>query len=323
MTAALPAVAQGSTYDRAVAARLSGDAALSVDLLEPWLEEHPEDVDARVQYGYALLALGRFDEAESAFSRVLVTAPEYEDATKGRSLVAERRARGSATRSGFILLEGAMSELEGGQSDWKEAGAVLAVPTGERDMLDIRAHWYERFSVEDVELGALLTHRAGENVWLRVGGSITPSADFRPEIGLTAGIDTRLGPSTVLSLDGAWQRFPAQDVWSLRPGITQYLGGGRFAISATANAVAADSDDLLFGASLWADYLPRERERLFFGIASGPETDLGEVRDTTSLFGGGEIPVTQDISLIGSLAHEWRETGSDRTEGRMGIKFSL
>ena len=64
---ASPAMSQVSDYDRAVAARLADDPALAVSLLEPWLAERPDDADARLQYGYALLALGRFDEAEAAF----------------------------------------------------------------------------------------------------------------------------------------------------------------------------------------------------------------------------------------------------------------
>ena len=74
MAQAVPAFAQDSVYDRAVAARLAGDPALAVSLLEPWLAAHPGDADALVQYGYALLALGEYDRAEQAFADTLSLA---------------------------------------------------------------------------------------------------------------------------------------------------------------------------------------------------------------------------------------------------------
>ncbi len=318
-----PARAQDTLYERAVAARLADDPGLAVELLEAWLAERPGDVDALVQYGYALLALGRLDDAERAFERVVAATPDYTDAREGLELIAERRAGGSGARRGFLLVEGALSDLEGPRSDWRELGLVASLPLGDRTTIDLRGAWYERFDTEDVELAGLVTRRAGEDLWLRLGASVTPSADFRPEVGLTAGADIRLGTTTVASLDARWQQFVTQDVVSLSPGITQYFGGGRFAVSLRANAVAAGGDDLLLGGALRGDFMPRERMRMFVGAASGPETDLGEVRDTTSLYAGFEIPISDDVALLGSVAREWREVGSDRTEGRIGLKLAL
>lgn len=316
-------MSQVSDYDRAVAARLADDPALAVSLLEPWLAERPDDADARLQYGYALLALGRFDEAEAAFQAVLAIAPDYADAQTGLTLVRQRRASPKETRQPYVIADGSLSDLEGGQSDWHEGGITLALPVGSSDTMELRGNWFERFDLKDTELSVSYTHRATDDLWLRLAGSATPDADFRPEVGIIAGFDYRLGRNAVATLDAGWQRFPLQEVLSLRGGLTRYFGGGRFALSAFARAVLADGGDPLLGGSLRADYLPRERARLFVGVASGPETDLGEVRDTTSLFGGGEIPLTDDISLLGSLAREWRETGADRTEGRLGVKLVL
>lgn len=324
LTTAAPIAAQQSDYDRAVAARLADDPALAVALLDDWLARNPGDVDAWLQYGYALLALGRLDEAQASFEAVLTAAPDYRDASEGLALVAERRrAPVAGQRKATVVLDVALSDLEAPQSDWSEAGLTASLPAGERDTLDIFGTWYERFDLEDVQIGALYTHRAGEDLWLRAGASGTPSADFRPEIAATTGIDYRVAPSTILSFDIGWQDFPSEEVWSLRPGLTQYFGGGRYALNASARAVFAGSNDVLIGGSLRGDYLPRDRTHLYAGVATGPETDLGEVRDTTSLFGGGEVPLTDAISLLGSVAHEWREVGSDRTEGRVGLKLAL
>ncbi|MWV27015.1 YaiO family outer membrane beta-barrel protein [Aurantiacibacter rhizosphaerae] len=317
------AFAQDTLYDRAITARQADDPALAASLLENWLAENPYDVDALVQYGYALLALGKIEEAESAFQKVLRQAPEYADAAQGLGLVAARRETEQAARRGFLLVEGALSNTGGGQDDWQELGMLASIPVGAHTTLDLSGTWYRRFGTENVELGILGTHRATENLWLRAGASITPNADFRPATGISAGLDFRVASGTVASFDSSWQSYSVQDVWTARPGITQYFGGGRFAASLHGRVVAADGADAQIGGALRADYIPTESTRLFIGATTGPDTDLGVVRDTTSIFAGGELLLTQNISLTGSVAQEWRENGFDRTEGRIGVKISL
>ena len=320
---AAPALAQDSVYDRAVAARLAGDPALAVALLEPWLSAHPGDADALVQYGYALLALGEYDRAERAFADTLALAPEYTDAREGMALAAARRSDGTAARRSFVLAEGALSDLDRGQRDWHELGLAASLTAGERSTLDLRGSWYKRFGIRDSEFGALLTHRAGPDLWLRVGGSLAPHADFRPEVGASAGLDYRFAPHSVATIDASWQQFPAQTIWTLRPGFTQYLGGGRYAVTLQASAAAASRRDVLVGASVRGDYFAGDRTRFFAGAASGPETDLGIVRQTTSLFFGGEVALGGDVSLLGSAGREWSGIGADRSEARIGLKLLL
>lgn len=324
LAAATPAFAQDSDYDRAVALRQAGDAAAAAALLEARVAAQPDDVDARVQLGYALLALGRPAEAEAQFEAVLAQSPEYADARDGLAL-AQARKEGER-REAFVLVEGALSDLPAGIDDWHEAGVTLALPVAASDTLELRASWFERFGLEDTEAAALYTHRAGTDTWLRVGASVAPGADFRPEIGLVAGVDRRLagGPqATVVGLDAQFRSFPAQDVFSLSPSITQYLGDGSFFLTARALALAAEDDRLRVGGSLRGAWEPGDRRRLFAGVAAGPDTDLGVVTDTWSLFGGGELPIGARLSVVGSLAREWREGPADRTEFRIGLKVGL
>ena len=323
LMSAYPLQAQDSLYDRAVAARLADQPDLAGEMLEEWLADHPGDADALLQYGYALLAQNRLDEAEMAFRQVLAIAPQYADAHEGLAVLAERRSTPKPQRRASLLLEGAVSDLESDQKDWHELGINASLPVGDDSTIDVRGAWLERFGAEDTEFAALLTHRAGADLWLRFGGSATPSADFRPEAGLTAGLDYRLGSNTVASMDASWQRFPLQDVWTLRPGIARYFGGGRYALTLLGSVVAVEGDRTLLGGSVRADYIPSDRTRLFLGVASGPETDLGQVRDASTIFGGGEVPISDTISLLGSVAHDWRDVGADRTEGRLGVKFVL
>lgn len=320
---AVPALAQDTGYDRAVAARLAGDPALAVTLLEPWLAEHPGDADALVHYGYALLALGEHDRAEQAFADALALAPGYADALDGLALAAAHRSDAPAPRRSFVLAEGALSDLDSGQQDWHELGLAASLAAGERSTLDLRGNWYDRFGISDSEFGALLTHRAGQDLWLRIGGLVTPGADFRPEVGASAGLDYRFAAHSVATIDASWQQFPAQTIWTLRPGFTQYLGGGRYALTVQASAAAASGRDVLVGASVRGDHFASDRTRFFVGAASGPETDLGIVRQTTSLFFGGEVALGADVSLLGSAAREWSGIGADRSEARIGLKLLL
>lgn len=323
LVAAGAAKAQDTVYDRAVAARLAGDPSLAVSLLEPWLAAHPDDADAMVQYGYALLALGEYESAEQVFDRTLAIAPDYTDARDGMALVSARSANPASRRRSLILAEGALSDLEDGQQDWHELGLVASMAAGERSTINLRGNWYERFGIRDSEIAALVTHRAGQDLWVRIGGSFAPKADFRPEFGATAGLDYRFAAHSIATLDVSWQQFPVQTIWTLRPGFTQYFGGDRYAVTAQASAAEASGRDLLVGASLRGDYFAADRTRIFAGIASGPETDLGIVRNTTSLFLGGEVALSRDVSLFSSAAHDWNGIGSDRSEGRIGVKILL
>ena len=308
-------------YERAVAARQAGQPAEAVRLLETWLAANPADVDARLQYGYALLALGRLDDADEAFRAVLASAPDYADARDGLSLVQARRA--ASGRQAYLLIDGAISDLSGDARNWREFGIAGTVPVGTAGTGEIRGTAYERFGRSDTEFSAGYTHRSAEDLWLRFGVSATPSADFRPRVGASLGLDYRVAPQTVMGADMGWQAFPVQDVWTLRAGATQYFGNGRFSVSAFGRVVKPEGEEALLGGTARLDYLPQDRTRLFLGAATGPETDLGVVRDTTSVFAGGEFPVTSRVSLLGSVAYEDREAGADRTEGRLGVKFGF
>ena len=320
---AAPAFAQETPYEQAVAARLAGDSARAVALLEHWLAEHPGDADARVQLGYALLAEGRAAGAEREFAAVLDDAPDYTDAREGLALA---RARLSEARRGYLAVEGGLSDGDGGGRQWSEIGLVLIAPVAAGDTMDVQAVHYDRFGLGDTEMGAGYTHRAGRDLWLRAGISVTPGADFRPEIGVRAGADYRIagGPeTTTVGFDASYRKFPLQDVWAVSPAVTQYLAGGRASLTGRLDAVAAEGDVLRLGASVRADYLPSDSERWFLGAGRGPDTDLGVVDTTTSLFGGAEMPVAEGLVLTGSAAREWRRLGVDRTGFRLGIKVAL
>ena len=322
---AVPVSAQDSTdYVDAVEARLAGDAATAVKLLDRWISEHPEDADALVQRGYSWLALGNNAAARKDFEAALAIAPNYTDAAVGLER-ARARPTGSERR-GFILVEAAYSDPGSGTKDWREVGLVTQFPVARTVLAGVDATYFERFGRTDVELGGRLDMRASEQVTLRMRIGGTPDADFRPEIALAGGTDLRLrgGPqATILSLDGSFQRFPLQDVVTINPEVTQYLGTGASWVTLRGIGTIVDGGGLEVGGLARFDTMPDDRQRIFVGVADGPDTDLGIVTRVTSIFGGAEFPLAGDVSITPSLAHEWRESGGERTEVRIGLKVGL
>lgn len=325
-----PAVAQanppqaGNDYEQAVTARRTGEAGKAVGLLDRWLTAHPADADALVQRGYAHLELGHHSKAAADFRAALAIAPGYADARTG--LTSATTARHADSAGGYLLVEGALSTLSNGASDWHEAAIDGAITASPGASIGARASWYRRFGVEDVELVGRVALHPRDNLWLRASAGGTPGADFRPEIETALGIDYRVASgsaATVLTIDGSYQRFPLQAVISINPGVIQYLPGGRSWLTVRGIATVADSDPIQLGALARIDYAPRDDQRYFVGIANGPETDLGIVTRVTSLFGGAQFPLGHGFSLAPSVAHEWREGGSERTEFRVGLKTAF
>lgn len=316
-----PLAAQTQTdYERAVAARQAGDHTGAVVLLDRWLAQNPADSDALVQRGYAHLALGHEDRAKDDFRAALALAPDYRDAQEGLALA--RRVEQNAPR-GFVIAGGAWSTLEGDRPDWWEASLTGETPVSDRLTIGGRAGWFRRFGVEDVEFEGRVAARPSQDVWLRASIGGTPSANFRPEIALAAGGDVRLSrgaQATVVSLDTSFQRFPLQDVVSITPAITQYLGDGRVWTTVRGIGIVPEGGDLELGILGRLDYAPTQRLRYFVGAVNGPDTDLGIVTRVTSVFAGAEFPLGRDVSLLPSALHEWREVGGDRTEIRIELK---
>lgn len=325
LASAVPGAAQdASPYAEAVAARQAGDAARAEALLAPWVSANPDDVDARLQLAYARLALGELDAAQADFERVLAAAPGYADARSGLDLVAARRVGRSERAALFI--EGALSDVAGQASDWTEIAAGAVLPLGGTTTLDMRGARYSRFGVTDTEIEVGAGFHPTPDLWLRVGGSVTPGADFRPRWGIHAGLDRRIADgsgATVIGVDVRHREFPAQDVFAIEPHLTRYFADGRTSVTVRGSGTFAQGSGFEPGVLVRADHEPRERLRLFAGAAIGADTELGLVTSTRSLFAGGELPLGARLSLTLAAAREWRGDGIDRTEGRMGLKVTL
>jgi len=150
----------------------------------------------------------------------------------------------------------------------------------------------------------------------------TPNADFRPEwqVGLGGGVRVNDGPAaTVLTLDAAHAEYRTGDIQTLSPGIEQYLANGNAWISARWINIWDEDGGHQSGWPTRGDVLATPRLRLFAGLADAPDTSEGVVVDTFSVFGGLSYDMSDRSTLRLSLAHEDRDTGSDRFQVGLGM----
>lgn len=346
---ASPAWAQGQDdYSRAVAARQAGDVATAVRLLEPLTATDPANADSRLQLGLAYLASDRLNDAERAFRETLAMAPDYADARIGLARVAQRRGDTAAARavlndvpasnaeaaalraqladgdnaSGWRAdFDASYSTLEGSQPDWKEVAVGLSHRSGDTT-IGGRIEWLERFGLSDVFGELRLDQRLSDRATGYVALGATPDADFRPEWQLGLGGSLRVrdgGDATVLTLDARQARYRVGDIQTVNPGIEQYLGDGRYWLTARWINIFDETGAHRMGYLLRGDAQASERVRLFAGLSDAPDPDQGVVIDTFSLFGGAAIAIGERSELRASIAHEDRSIGADRTQFSLGL----
>jgi YaiO family outer membrane protein len=346
-----PAATHAPTYEQGVAARHAGDTARAVAILRQVVAAEPENADAHLQLGLALLAAGKLDDAEAAFRRTLAIAPSYEDARIGLARIAQRRgdraaalqalepvsptnadaaglrtqlAAGTATEYRWQLnVDGSYSALEGNaQADWKEGTAQLRYQATEDTALAGTVEVSRRFGATDVYGELRIDHRIsdGATFYLSAGG--TPNADFRPEWQIGAGGSARLRAGTnptSLTLDARQARYRSGDIQTVVPGVEQYLAGGRAWVTARWINIFDETGAHRSGWLARGDVLAGDRLRLFAGLSDAPDVSEGVVIDTFSLFGGISYDLDERSTLRISLAHEDRAQGSDRLQLGLGI----
>jgi YaiO family outer membrane protein len=332
---AAPAVAgtqaAPTLYDQGVAARRAGDAARAATLLGQAVRADPASADAQLQYGYALLALGRLGEADAAFAASLRLAPAYDDARVGRALVAERRGDLGAARA--FLAPVAAEHVEGaalrtrlagaplatswtldldatathlaGQPDWRQFDAQLSRRLAGGAVLAGRVEAARRFGRGDVygEVRGEVPLGPTASVYLLAGA--TPHADFRPRWQLGAGGRVRAhggATPTVLTFDARHAAYRSGKVTLLNPGIEQYIAKGRAWLTAQSINLL-DHGKVRMGALGRADVMASDRLRLFGGAADAPDVDQGIVVRTRTYFAGASLALgpRTDVRLSGAF----------------------
>lgn len=343
----VPAVAQAdprALYEAAVADRRSGRPADAVAKLEVVLAARPDDVDARLNLGLALLALGRLDEAEAAFAAVIARAPDYADAHAGLARIAQRRGdlatarRESAVASGLaptdaeiaalarslteeprwrVELAASRSQLSGGLPDWSEARVAVSRSLGERWNGALTVESTERFDNRDTYVEARLDRRLERGgVYVAVGGA--PDADYRPESLLGLGGQMRLTDRLSATLDATAARYATGRVTTIQPGVSLEVLPDRLQVAARWIAVRDETGDDRHGYSVQSRWQATERLGLRLGYADAPESSEGFTVDVTSWNAGADISLTDRLMLrIGAVTED--RGAYDRQEGSVGL----
>jgi YaiO family outer membrane protein len=343
-------------YRDGVAARHAGDARRAVSLLRQAVAAQPDNADAQLQLGLALLADNRLAEAESALRRTLALAPDYEDAHIALARVEQRRGNRAGALAALepvsptnrdaaglrtqlsapeetatdtpyrwqLNVDASHSELDGAQPDWREGTVQLRYQARDDTAVGGSVEVSRRFGNTDTYGELRLDHRfsEGASAYVTVGG--TPNADFRPEWQIGAGGAVRVvggETPTSLTIDARQAHYRAGDIQTVSPGIEQYVAGGRAWLTARWINIFDETGDHNSGWLARGDVMATDRFRLFAGIADAPDVSEGVVTDTFSIFGGAAYDLSDRATLRVSLAHEDRETGSDRLQAGIGLGF--
>jgi YaiO family outer membrane protein len=346
------APASEAGYEAGVAARLAGDHARAVRILRDVTAREPDNSDAHLQLGLALLAAGELDAAEEAFRRTLAIAPGYEDARIGLARVQQRRgdkggalvtlepvspsnpdaaglraqlARTSGSDHRWRAdLDGSYSVLEGDQPDWREGSVRLGYQLAKDTSVSGGAEIARRFGATDVYGEARVDHRPSESTSFYLSLGATPNADFRPEWQLGAGGSARVrgGPNpTTLTVDTRQARYRAGDIQTVTPGIEQHVANGQAWLTGRWINIFDESGEHHSGWLARGDLMANDRLRLFAGAADAPDVSEGVVVNTFSLFGGISYDLTERNTVRLSLAHEDRARGSDRLQFGLGLSW--
>ena len=336
-----------SPYQSAVTARQTGNSARAIALLAPWLVRHPDDTDARLQYGLALLDLGRFGEAETAFHLVLLTAPDYDDARIGLARVAQRRGDRLGARAQLagvslsskdaallrrqleeptmlrwgLTVDASRTRLSRGQPDWREVDAELSFLPKDGMTLVGRVEASRRFNLDDTYAEGKLVARLSPSLTTYALAGGTPHAQYRPrwQIGTGGAFTIRSSPdATAVTLDLRLSDYRSGRIATINPGFEKYWARGRGRVSGQLITLVEQGRAHL-GLLGRLDVRATGRLQLFAGAARAPDVSEGIVLQTTSVFGGGELRVGSVASLRLSASRTTVRGGSDRTQLSVGV----
>lgn len=335
-------------YESAVADRLAGRPEEAVPKLGQVLAMRPDDVDARLNLGLALLALGRLGEAEAALLAVTRQTPDYTDAWIGLARVEQRRGDLEAARrlaaEAARLAPGnaevrslqaslapepawrmdiaiARSRLSGGLPDWTEARVSVSRRLGSDWNATAAAEVTERFDDTDVYFEGRLDRRfAGGGAYVGLGGA--PDADYRPEIALLAGGEARLTDRVVATLDASAARYPTGTVTGLHPGLRVSLPGDRAELSGRWINVRDENGVHRSGYAVLGRWQATDRVALRAGYADAPESSDGATVDVKAWNLGADVALTGRLMLrLGLLTEDRAAYERDELSLALGWRF--
>lgn len=332
-----------SVYETAVADRRAGRHAEALAGFQVVLDADSTNLDARLNLGLSLLALGRLADAADAFEAVLAAAPDYVDARLGLAQVARRRGDAATARQELARakalapdrddvlaltadmngplwrfdLDVSRSRLSQNLPDWTSERIAGTRRLDERTSASLSVERTKRFGDEDVYLEGQIDRRwAHASGYVAIGGA--PAADYRPEIALKIGGAVPLGFDVGATIDVGVARYATGTVHSLQPGLTAGLASDRLALAARWIQVWDEQDRSRSGYAVRATVAITDRSRLTLSYADAPETSEAVTVDVQATGIGLEVDLVERATARLTLVREDRDS-YDRDEIAFGI----
>ncbi len=332
-----------SIYDTAVTDRRAGRYAAALSGFQVVLDAEPSNMDARLNLGLTLLALGRLDDANNAFETVLATAPDYVDARLGLAQVARRRGDDPAARRHLAQanalapdrddvralsaaidrplwrfdLDVSRSRLSQNLPDWTSKRLSGTRRLGEGTAVGLSVERTERFGDEDVYLEGQIDRRWGQGwAYGAIGGAV--GADYRPERALRIGGAMPLGVGVGATIDAGVARYATGTVHTIQPGLTASLASGRLALAARWIQVWDEQERCRSGYAVRGTLAFTDRSRLTLSYADAPETSEGVTVDVQATGIGLEVDLVERVTARLTVVQEDRAI-YDRDEIAFGI----
>lgn len=335
-------------YDSAVADRLAGRPAAAIPKLEAVLAARPDDVDARLNLGLALLALDRTDEAAGAFREVVSRAPGYTDAWIGLARVEQRRGDLAAARlkvaealrhaprnrEALTLatalqapawwradLTASRSRLSAGLPNWSEARLSLSRALDDRWSVSGAVEVTRRFDNADTYLEARADRSLDRGAaWISAGGS--PDASYRPEIAIVGGGQQTVAPGLALTIEASAARYRSGVVTGLHPGLAADFADGRLQVSGRWINVRDETGARRQGYAVLTRWQATDRLALRGGVADAPESSEGITVDVSSWSAGFDLNLSDRLVLrAGYLAEDRGAYDREELSAGVGLRF--
>ena len=334
-----------TAYERGVAARRAGRAGEAAALLAEAVRARPDDVDARLNLGLALIALDRVEEAERELTLVVQAAPNYADAHLALARAASRRGDREAVERHLARVQAldprnpeiarlrqddetsqdawradvrlARSDLSAGLDPWDEASVAVARRIDPRTTLAASAEMTRRFGRRDVYVEVLASRRFGWGGGYLAGGG-APDADHRAELALRVGLEVPIGHGVAGTLDASLSRFPVGTITSVQPGLLWSSADGGLVASARWINTWDEADTRRDGYALSASARLTTRLVLRAGYADAPETSEGVATPVVARSLGFDVMVAQGVVFRATAVQEDRGA-YDRREVSLGL----
>jgi|HubBroStandDraft_2_1064218.scaffolds.fasta_scaffold19770_3 YaiO family outer membrane protein len=343
------ALGRDAAYAKAVKSRLAGDNAGAIAQLQVLLAADPNDVDARLQLGFALRAMGRSADAEREFTEVLRRAPDYKDArvalaqlqwargdvaaakaTLGPELI---RNPGDAETSAFVAklidnkppqlwrvdVNGAVSDLTEGLAQWNEVDLAVSRKVDANSALTASVQTIERFDIHETYLEGAYDHGwNGGEISIAVGGSLNPT--FRPIVAVhsEALLNPWQGAPWTVAISGAFSRYVVGDVETVSAGADRLILGDSGKLGARFIVTHDETGAYLYGFSTDAGWRFTPKFDATATYVDSAETDTGRTVRVRAYGVAANLNLTDSAILHASVTEEARENSFDRLEFALG-----